>query len=102
MTYLHDCTPECPPSHREHLNHMTDGRWHDTCPFCLRRREKGGTGLEGEAVPARRPESAPRAECSFCGAGIVLLGGSWTEDVDGTIACSDTSAPFVPHKPKEG
>jgi hypothetical protein len=26
---------------------MTDGRWHDNCPFCLRRREKGGTGLEG-------------------------------------------------------
>jgi hypothetical protein len=45
---VHACEPGCPPSHREHLNHMTDGRWHDDCPFCLRRRVKGGTGLEGE------------------------------------------------------
>lgn len=44
---FHQCTEECPPEHREHLSHMTDGRWHDNCPFCLRRREKGGTGLEG-------------------------------------------------------
>jgi hypothetical protein len=49
-TSLHKCTQECPPAHREHLNHMTDGRWHDGCRFCLRRREKGGSGLEGEVM----------------------------------------------------
>ena len=49
MADLHTCTAECPPGHREHLAHMTDGRWHDDCRFCLRRRVKGGTGLEGEA-----------------------------------------------------
>lgn len=52
-TDTHVCTPQCPAVHREHLNHMTDGRWHDACQFCLRRREKGGTGLEGEAVRAQ-------------------------------------------------
>jgi hypothetical protein len=59
-TDLHACTPQCPPAHREHLNHMTDGRWHDNCRFCLRRREKGGTGLEGEAVRAQLEDSHDR------------------------------------------
>jgi hypothetical protein len=56
-TETHECTPQCPPVHREHLAHLTDGHWHDSCRFCLRRREKGGTGLEGEAVPARLLEA---------------------------------------------
>lgn len=29
----------------EHLNHMTDGRWHDDCKYCLHRRVHGGTGV---------------------------------------------------------
>ncbi|HEV8653163.1 MAG TPA: hypothetical protein VG276_28155 [Actinomycetes bacterium] len=29
----------------EHLRHMTDGRWHDDCRYCRRRREEGGTGV---------------------------------------------------------
>lgn len=29
----------------EHLGHMTDGGWHDTCGYCLTRRGKGGTGV---------------------------------------------------------
>ena len=29
----------------EHLWHMTDGRWHDDCEFCRRRRVDGGTGI---------------------------------------------------------
>ena len=33
------------PEQREHLNHMTDGRWHDTCHWCLRRRVHSGTGI---------------------------------------------------------
>lgn len=40
------------------------------------------------------------AECGFCGERVTVLGGQWTTE-DGTIACTDTSAPFVPHKPKE-
>lgn len=34
----------------EHLRqHLSDGFWHDDCPYCLRRRRHGGTGLEEEA-----------------------------------------------------
>ena len=55
MASKHVCTPDCPPVHREHLVHMTDGRWHDDCRFCLRRRENGGTGLEGEPQPEVPP-----------------------------------------------
>jgi len=29
----------------EHLRHMTDGRWHDECRYCLKRRREGGTGV---------------------------------------------------------
>jgi hypothetical protein len=29
----------------EHLRHMTDGRWHDDCRYCRRRRVEGGTGV---------------------------------------------------------
>lgn len=28
-----------------HLDHMTDGRWHDDCHWCLQRRRQGGAGL---------------------------------------------------------
>lgn len=42
---------------------------------------------------------AAESECLFCGERIRLLGDHWTTD-DGTIACMDPSAPFVPHKPK--
>jgi len=32
---------------REHLeSHITDGKWHDQCPYCLKRRRFGGTGVE--------------------------------------------------------
>lgn len=47
-------------------------------------------------VPAEPPEST----CSHCAGRITLLGGMWTTD-DGGTACYDTSAPYVPHKPKE-
>ena len=36
----------------EHLNHMTDGRWHDDCSYCLWRREKGGTGVPDDELAA--------------------------------------------------
>jgi hypothetical protein len=41
------------------------------------------------------------SECSHCAEPITLPGGSWTTG-DGTTACTDTSAPYVPHRPKEG
>lgn len=38
---------EEPGGQLEHLRqHLSDGRWHDGCRWCLRRRVHGGTGLE--------------------------------------------------------
>jgi hypothetical protein len=37
----------------EHERHLTDGRWHDDCRSCLRRRERGGTGLPAEQAATR-------------------------------------------------
>ena len=34
------------PTRDPHYSHLTDGRWHDDCRFCLVRRVHGGTGLE--------------------------------------------------------
>ena len=42
----------------------------------------------------------PVSECGHCYERITLLADQWTTD-DGTVACTDMSAPFVPHKPKE-
>lgn len=79
-----------------HLATCQDGMAHDL-------KVTGHTHLTA-VNPITDPEAVdacydPR-ECSFCGVGITVLGGQWTTD-DGTIACTDTSAPFVPHKPKE-
>ena len=49
------------PTPEEHVRHMTDGHWHDDCRFCLQRREKGGTGLEGTYVPV----TEMYVNCSF-------------------------------------
>jgi len=46
------------------------------------------------------PAGAPVAECGHCGTRITLVAGDWIAD-DGTVACTDTAAPFVPHNPKE-
>jgi hypothetical protein len=43
----------------EHLRHMTDGHWHDRCPYCVARRSEGGTGL-----PERTPAQQALAEVS--------------------------------------
>jgi hypothetical protein len=47
--FEHDYTPTVDtstPEMREHLrNHLTDGRWHDSCKWCYRRRVEGGTGV---------------------------------------------------------
>lgn len=35
------------PKIADHLrDHLVDGRWHDECPYCERRRVHGGTGVE--------------------------------------------------------
>jgi hypothetical protein len=47
------------------------------------------------------PVTAPReAECAFCATHVTLIDGGWWAD-DGTLACTDTSAPYVPHKASE-
>ena len=47
---------------REHLNHMTDGRWHDSCPMCLRRRVNSGTGIPEYDAYLRRTHPELAAE----------------------------------------
>jgi len=46
---------ETPPI-GEHLRHMTDGRWHDGCTYCLRRRVNGGTGVPDDEMAAFEEE----------------------------------------------
>lgn len=52
-------------------------------------------------IAGQDSEEVPASECSHCGDRITLLGGAWTTE-DGTTACTDTSAPYVPHKPASG
>lgn len=42
------CTADSFTPHLDH--HLTDGRWHDDCRWCLRRRIWGGNGT---AIPLR-------------------------------------------------
>lgn len=35
-----------------HLRHMTDGRWHDDCQYCRKRRLHGGTGVPDDILEA--------------------------------------------------
>lgn len=35
----------------DHLrSHLTDGHWHDRCPYCRHRRVHGGNGINAEAT----------------------------------------------------
>jgi hypothetical protein len=69
----------------------------------LVRDEHGKTATAHISSLAER-ESLTRAWMEACriadGERITMLGSHWTTD-DGTTACTDTSAPYVPHKPKE-
>lgn len=48
---------------REHLrDHLTDGYWHDGCPYCRRRRIKGGTGVEVPASSVRAADTGREAQ----------------------------------------
>lgn len=76
---------------------LTPGAWEKV------RAEGDRLIAEAQAVEAARlaleaGEVPPVAECGYCTTRITLLGGQWTAD-DGGTACTDTSAPFVPHKP---
>ena len=51
--------------------------------------------------PSPETEDARDAECSYCTTHITLIDSEWWAD-DGTLACTDTSAPYVPHRPVEG
>lgn len=69
-----------------------------SCPSCGRLNphpvnEPGPENCHACGAPMR-----PESECSFCSAHITLRSGEWTAD-DYTLACTDTSAPYVPHKP---
>jgi hypothetical protein len=68
------------------------GLWHCSCGRTPADIIKAGTFEEAEGTVA---------ECGYCTARITLLGGSWTAG-DGTTACTDPGAPYVPHRPKEG
>ena len=52
-----------------------------------------------EAALIREARTAlPTDVCESCDTPITLIAGYWTGD-DGDIACTDLSAPYVPHKP---
>jgi hypothetical protein len=74
---LHRYTMEfssCPEAHAveydeeeltitDHLrDHLTDGRFHDGCRYCHRRRLDGGTGLESNLSHPQRRVEARRAQ----------------------------------------
>lgn len=40
-----------------HLDHMTDGRWHDDCRWCRNRRVTGGFGVP--EIDAQWPDEQP-------------------------------------------
>jgi hypothetical protein len=71
----------------------------DALEFEPAERDKLREMLDRAAMTGQE-ESAPASGCGHCGARITLLGSAWTAE-DGTTACTDTSAPYVPHKPKE-
>lgn len=79
-----------------------------TCPWCgdeirfISRHTAAqdlGHHLAEECVsPA--DDGAPEAECAFCTTHLTFRLGEWMDDCYRS-ACTDTSAPFVAHKPKE-
>ena len=72
----------------------------EVCPACRRMSPYRAGGEPPENCHACGSVLRPVGECSHCEARITLLGDCWTTD-DGTTACTDTSAPYVPHKPKD-
>jgi hypothetical protein len=71
-----------------------------SCPSCGRLNPHGVNEPPPDNCHACGAVMRPEGECAFCGEHITMLGGSWTMD-DGQTACTDTSAAYVPHKPKE-
>lgn len=72
----------------------------EVCPACRRMNPHQAGGKPPENCHACGAVLRPVGECSHCEAPITLLADNWTAD-DGTTACTGTSAPYVPHKPKD-
>jgi hypothetical protein len=69
-----------------------------TCLDCMAQAARQST-----ATTARLAAEAAvplESTCGFCGEHLTLRLGEWMDDCYGS-ACTDTSAPYVPHKPKE-
>jgi hypothetical protein len=71
------------------------------CPSCRRLNPHGVDELPPEHCHACGAPMEPESDCRECREHITLIAGQWTAG-DGTLACIDTSAPYVPHKPAEG
>lgn len=65
------------------------GEWREILP-------EGEPGGAGERVPSE----GDITECGYCTTRITFRLGEWMDDNFGS-ACTDPSAPWVPHKPKE-
>lgn len=72
-----------------------------SCPSCRRLNPHGVNEEPPETCHACGAPMRPVSQCGHCGAPITLISDSWTAD-DGVTACTDTPAPYVPHKPEEG
>ena len=72
----------------------------DVCPACRRINSRAVGEAPAENCHACGATLRPTATCVSCGAVITLLADHWTGE-DGDTACTDTSAPYVPHKPAE-
>lgn len=70
------------------------------CPSCRRLNPHGVSEPPPETCHACGAPMRPESACRHCGGHITLIADTWTAD-DGQTACTDTSAPFVPHKPQE-
>jgi len=72
----------------------------DVCPSCRRLNSRNAGEPPAQTCHACGTVLRPVSECSRCKERITLIADRWTGD-DGDTSCTDTSAPYVPHKPKE-
>lgn len=84
--------PECGASFRGHP---------PACPDCGIELWWDGEDDEEQTATEAAPSEGDVAECGYCKTRITFRLGEWMDDDFGS-ACYDTSAPFVPHRPKEG
>lgn len=53
-------------------DHLTDGRWHDDCRYCLRRRSEGGSGVEQLTVKPEQVQVDDEIRTDLCGVLTVI------------------------------